>query len=287
MNEWQARIEKQLIRFLPKETEKPNNLHKAMRYSVLGGGKRIRAQFVYASGLACGAQIEQLDHSAAAVEIIHAYSLIHDDLPAMDDDALRRGKATCHIAFDEATAILAGDALQALAFQLICEDSSLDAQQRCKMASNLAIACGSIGMAGGQSLDLDAVGKILDESALSHMHELKTGALISSSVTLGYLAASSSQPEINSALDKYSSALGLAFQVHDDILDVSGSTDDLGKPAGSDADQNKPTYPSILGLDKSRDLAETLYNQALKAIQHIENNEQLIQLAQMTIHRNH
>ncbi|MGV6850778.1 MAG: polyprenyl synthetase family protein [bacterium] len=287
MNKWQKRIEAQLERYLPPISQSPNKLHEAMRYSVLGGGKRIRAQFVYASGIACGAQVEQLDASAAAVEIIHAYSLIHDDLPAMDDDDLRRNKPTCHIAFDEATAILAGDALQALAFQLLCENDLINAEQRCQMTQNLAIACGSLGMAGGQALDLDAVGIKLDEAALSQMHKLKTGALIHSSIRLGYLTANPQQPQLIEALDQYATALGLAFQVHDDILDVSGTTETLGKPARSDIDMNKPTYPSILGLEKSKQLADKLFQQALHAIDNIADNEMLIELARLTVQRSH
>jgi geranylgeranyl pyrophosphate synthase len=225
-----------------------------MRYAVLGGGKRLRPLLVYATGDALGADAARLDAPAAAVEIIHAYSLVHDDLPAMDDDALRRGRPTCHVAFGEAAAILAGDALQALAFELLAGDRTLaDAPAvLVDMLHTLAAACGSQGMAGGQAFDLAAVGARIDAGELERMHVHKTGALIRASVRLGALAARCDDADLLAALDRYGHAIGLAFQIRDDILDVEGDSATLGKTAGKDAANDKPTYPAILGLQGSR-----------------------------------
>ena len=240
-----------------------------MRYAVLGGGKRLRPILVYATGNALGAVPERLDAPAAAVEIIHAYSLVHDDLPAMDDDDLRRGRPTCHVAFGEATAILAGDALQALAFGVLAGDSALaDAPALLvEMLHVLAGACGSHGMAGGQALDLAAVGRVLDAAELERMHIHKTGALIRASVRLGALATGCRDEGTLAALETYGHCIGLAFQIRDDILDVEGSSATLGKTAGKDAADAKPTYPSILGMQGSRDRLEELTHAAIDSVQ--------------------
>lgn len=263
-----TRAESVLERLLPAASQAPLNLHRAMRYSTLGGGKRLRPCLAYSASLAIGGTLSHADAAAAAVEMIHAYSLIHDDLPAMDDDDLRRGKPTCHIAFGEATAILAGDALQALAFEVLATDLNSDrtALQQVEMLRVLASACGSHGMAGGQAFDLDAVGHPLDRAELERMHAHKTGALIRASVQLGALAAGRCGAEHIAALVRYGDAVGLAFQIRDDILDVEGDTVVIGKPQGSDAAQNKPTYPAILGLAASRALAEQLRSEAIAAL---------------------
>ncbi len=261
-----ARAESVLERALPAETQAPLGLHRAMRYSTLGGGKRLRPCLVYGAALACGGALDTADTSAAAVEMIHAYSLIHDDLPAMDNDDLRRGKPTCHIAFDEATAILAGDALQALAFELLAREPTDDATARVEMLHALAVACGSQGMAGGQAFDLDGVGRRLDRGELERMHAHKTGALIRASVQLGALAAGERDATRIAAMLRYGHAVGLAFQIRDDILDIEGETHIIGKPQGSDAAQNKPTYPAILGLTESGALAGQLRAQAISAL---------------------
>lgn len=251
---YQTRIEQALARWLPGATTYPGHLHEAMRYAVLGGGKRIRPSLVYATGAALEVAAAALDGPACAVELIHAYSLVHDDLPAMDDDDLRRGRPTVHKAFDEATAILAGDALQSLAFHVLATDAAMrvDAPERLKMIDTLARAAGSRGMAGGQAIDLAAVGQELTLTELEAMHIHKTGALIRASVVLGAL----SQPALVEAdltrLDHYAKCIGLAFQIRDDILDVEGETSRLGKAAGADEARAKPTYPAVLGLAGAR-----------------------------------
>lgn len=249
-----ARADQALARALPPDAQPPVELHRAMRYAVLGGGKRLRPLLVYVTGRAFDAPLEVLDACAVAVEVIHAYSLVHDDLPAMDDDALRRGRPTCHVAFGEAMAILAGDALQALAFEVLANDPALavGAATRLEMLRVLATACGSHGMAGGQAFDLAAVGRPLAASELERMHVYKTGALIRASVQLGALAAGCDDPRVLAALDEYGHAIGLAFQVRDDLLDIEAASEQLGKTAGKDSAANKPTYPSILGLEASR-----------------------------------
>lgn len=225
-----------------------------MRYSVLGGGKRIRMLLAWSACSAAGAAPEQADSAAAAVELIHAYSLIHDDLPAMDNDDLRRGRPTCHVAFDEATAILAGDALQALAFDVLAADQRLAATpgRLVALLRHLARACGSSGMAGGQAVDLDSVGLALDLDALASMHRLKTGALIRAAVALGARAGGEDNAAVLVALDEYADHLGLAFQIRDDILDVDGETEVIGKQQGADAARSKPTYVALLGVDGAR-----------------------------------
>ena len=265
---WNERADAALAQALPPEQQPPQELHRAMRYAVLGGGKRLRPILVYATGSALGAAPERLDAAAAAVEVIHAYSLVHDDLPAMDDDALRRGRPTCHVAFGEAMAILAGDALQALAFEVLAGDSRLatNAAAHVEMLRTLAAACGAHGMAGGQAFDLGAVGKRLTAAELERMHVYKTGALIRASVRLGALAAGCRDYAVLAALDRYGHAIGLAFQIRDDILDVEGDSATIGKTAGKDAADNKPTYPAILGMQGAQAHLRELTHAALDAV---------------------
>lgn len=264
-----ARADQALARVLPGEDQPPVELHRAMRYAVLGGGKRLRPLLVYATGTAFDAAPAKLDAVAAAVEIIHAYSLVHDDLPAMDDDSLRRGRPTCHIVFGEAMAILAGDALQALAFEVLANDPLLDvdAATHLDMLRTLAIACGSHGMAGGQAFDLAAVGTKLDSTELERMHVHKTGALIRASVRLGALAAGCTDAPTLASLETYGHSIGLAFQIRDDLLDIEAETSQLGKTAGKDVAANKPTYPAILGVDASRAELRALTGRALASIE--------------------
>lgn len=243
-------------------------LNEAMRYACLGGGKRIRPVLAYGSALAVGGDLAAADNAAAAIELIHSYSLVHDDLPAMDDDDLRRGKPTVHRAFDEATAILVGDALQSLAFQILSTDADgLGASKRLAMVQLLSQAAGATGMVGGQSLDFEAVGVELDIQQLEQMHCLKTGALIRCAVLLGGMSCESTSDSQMTALAAYADNIGLAFQVQDDILDVIGDTSQLGKPQGSDSDKNKPTYVSLLGLDEAKALASSLSSKAIAALQ--------------------
>ena len=251
---WGARADAALAHALPHEDAPPLELHRAMRYAVLGGGKRLRPVLVYATGSAFDAAPEALDSSACAVEIIHAYSLVHDDLPAMDNDDVRRGRPTSHVVFGEAMAILAGDALQALAFEVLADDARLrtDAHNQVEMLRTLAAACGAHGMAGGQAFDLAAVGKALTSAELERMHVYKTGALIRASVRLGALAAGCRDAATLAALERYGHAIGLAFQIRDDILDIEGDATTIGKTAGKDAADNKPTYPAILGMGGAR-----------------------------------
>ncbi|MCL6272072.1 polyprenyl synthetase family protein [Sansalvadorimonas sp. 2012CJ34-2] len=261
-------------------------LHEAMAYSTLAGGKRIRPLLVRASCEALGGTPENALPAACAMELIHTYSLIHDDLPAMDDDDLRRGKPTCHKAFDEATAILAGDALLTLAFEVITE-SSLPAETRLQQTRVLAQAAGAGGMVSGQAMDIEATGKNLNLETLKKLHQHKTGALIKASCVLGGLAANGSAEQI-SALSSYADASGLAFQVQDDILDVTASTEVLGKNQGADINLGKNTYVSLLGLDKAREQAATLRDQALTALYPLgEKAEMLRELADFIVNRNH
>lgn len=264
----QQRVETALQQFLPGENTLPPQLHAAMRYAALDGGKRIRPVLVYAAGHALGTTGRQLDVAACAIECIHVYSLIHDDLPAMDDDDLRRGKPSCHKAFGEAQAILAGDALQALAFYLLAhaEMGNLPAQRRLAMIEHLALASGSRGMVGGQAIDLASVGKTLDIAELEDMHIHKTGMLIRAAVLLGALCAEHVDGTVKHALDHYGKYIGLAFQVQDDILDVTGNTEQLGKQAGADHALDKPTYPALLGLAGARERAGELHEAALDAL---------------------
>ena len=266
MKSVQAHVEEALDAFLPRADAIPCKLHDAMRYTVLGGGKRVRPLLVFAAGALSGADPRALERAAAAVEMIHAYSLVHDDMPCMDDDALRRGKPTVHVAYDEATALLVGDALQAQAFLVLAEAETVPPARQVAMLRLLAHAGGSNGMCGGQAIDLDSVGIALNLEQLEQMHQLKTGALLRASVVLGALAGGELTAAELAALDAYSKAIGLAFQVVDDVLDATADSATLGKTAGKDAAANKPTYVSILGLDASRVLAEKLRNDAHDAL---------------------
>ncbi len=269
LDTYQKRVNTALDKYLPKDDPPEHNLAEAIRYSVIGGGKRIRPAMVYAAGEAMGVSTDLMDIPACAVEMIHAYSLIHDDLPAMDDDDLRRGRPTCHKAFDEATAILAGDALQALAYEILAKDdhAELTPQHRIEMLSLLTQASGAHGMAGGQAVDLASVGKTLNLKQLENMHQLKTGALIRASILLGGMCKQDITEDEMDMLSNYSLCIGLSFQIHDDILDVIGDTETLGKPQGSDQEQDKPTFPAIIGLEKSQQLALEQHKLALKYLE--------------------
>ncbi|MCZ6487406.1 MAG: polyprenyl synthetase family protein [Gammaproteobacteria bacterium] len=268
LTKYQTRVDKALDYWLPVESVNPHRLHQAMRYSVLAPGKRVRPVLVYATASALGLDLKLVDGAAAAVEIIHAYSLIHDDLPAMDDDDLRRGRPTCHKKFDEATAILAGDALQALAFYILSHDPDMtaDCKARLQMIEILSLFSGSRGMAGGQSIDLASVGKPLNITELETMHIHKTGALIRTCIQFSTLSTDRLSKIRFDALDSYAKCIGLSFQVQDDILDVVGDTQTLGKPQGSDHERNKPTFPSIIGLQASREKTLELHQKALDAL---------------------
>src|SRR5450830_1250166 len=285
----QAHIEQLLDQALPAVNLTPNTLHSAMRYSALGGGKRVRALLCYAAAEMCDTNISIADAAASAVELIHAYSLVHDDMPCMDDDDLRRGKPSCHKQYDDATALLVGDALQTLAFQtLATAEQRLDftAEQQLKMLSTLAIASGSRGMAGGQAIDLASVGKELTQLELEYMHIHKTGALIRAAALLGAYCADQEDEAKISAIHQYSEAIGLAFQVVDDILDTEADTATLGKTAGKDADSNKPTYVTILGLARAKSLANELYENALDVLKPFGDEAlRLRQLAQFIMQR--
>ena len=265
---YQQRVDAVLDHWLPDEEVNPGKLHSAMRYAVLAPGKRVRPILVYATATALGIKLEQVDGAAAAVEIIHAYSLIHDDLPAMDDDDLRRGRPTCHRQFDEATAILAGDALQALAFYIISHDPAMtpNSAARLEMIEKLALFSGSRGMAGGQAIDLAAVGKSLNIAELETMHIHKTGALIRTCIQLSALSCDRLSKTQFNALDSYAKSIGLSFQVQDDILDVVSDTETLGKTQGADIARNKPTFPSIIGLQASQEKARDLHHNAIQAL---------------------
>ena len=283
-----ARIRQALDRHLPSDSTHPARLHAAMRYATLDGGKRVRPLLVYASGRAVGAPETRLDIAACAVEFIHAYSLVHDDLPAMDDDDLRRGRPTCHRAFDEATAILAGDALQTQAFFVLAHADELDVDpaRRLRMLKALALASGSRGMAGGQAIDLAAVGQTLDIAQLEDMHIHKTGALIRASVLLGALCANTLDEARLERLDRYAKCIGLAFQIQDDILDVIGDTATLGKTVGADTARDKPTYPALLGLDGARERAAELLAAAHESLSEFGSEaDPLRRLADYVVHR--
>ncbi|HEU0258978.1 MAG TPA: farnesyl diphosphate synthase, partial [Burkholderiales bacterium] len=259
-------METVLARVLPAAAIAPARLHEAMRYATLEGGKRVRPLLAFAAGEVSGASPERLEVAAAAVELVHAYSLVHDDLPCMDNDVLRRGKPTVHVEYDEATALLVGDTLQSLAFQLLAEHRLADDPHRqLEMVKTLALAAGSRGMGGGQQIDLEATGKTLDLPELEFMHIRKTGALIRAAVLLGVACGSNAEPQ-KQKLDKYAKAIGLAFQVVDDVLDYDASTATLGKTAGKDSKQGKPTYVSAMGVAGARRLAEELRAEAHAAL---------------------
>jgi farnesyl diphosphate synthase len=268
----QVRFEDVLRELLPRAEAAPQRLHEAMRYAVLDGGKRVRPLLAFAAGELVGADAARLNIAAAAVELIHAYSLVHDDMPCMDNDVLRRGKPTCHVQYDEATALLVGDSLQMLAFQLLAEHRlSDDALRQLEMIKLLAVAAGSRGMAGGQAIDLASVGKSLTLPELEFMHIHKTGALIRAAILLGAHCGSDIQRgSVSSAqldkLDHFGKLIGLAFQVVDDVLDCEADTATLGKTAGKDADNGKPTYVSLLGIHDARDMAQRLHREALETL---------------------
>lgn len=262
----QSRFEEVLRSVLPAAEVAPQRLHQAMRYAVMDGGKRVRPLLAFAAGELVGANVARVNFVAAAVELIHAYSLVHDDMPCMDDDALRRGKPTCHVQYDEATALLVGDSLQTLAFQLLAEHRlSDDGLQQLEMIKLLATASGSRGMAGGQAIDLDSVGKSLSLPELENMHIHKTGALIRAAVLLGAQCGTVSAAQL-AHLDHFGKCVGLAFQVVDDVLDACADTATLGKTAGKDADNDKPTYVSLLGVAAARDMAQNLHEEALNSL---------------------
>lgn len=287
MRERQAMVEDALERALPPSSVLPQRLHDAMRYAVLGGGKRVRPLLAMASGELADAAPQRACVAGAAVELIHAYSLVHDDLPCMDDDVLRRGKPTCHVEFDEATALLVGDALQSLAFQLLAEHPLADDPVRqLGMVGLLAQASGSRGMAGGQAIDLASVGKALTVPELELMHIHKTGALIRASVLLGAGCGDALADALAAALDRFAKFIGLAFQVVDDVLDETADTATLGKTAGKDARSAKPTYVSAIGMERARALARELRDDALAALEPFgERARRLRQLADFIVMR--
>jgi geranylgeranyl pyrophosphate synthase len=285
---YRTRIEQVLDRCLALPDAGTPRLREAMRYSTLGGGKRLRPALVYLTGESLGATLIDLDAPAAAVELIHVYSLVHDDLPAMDDDDLRRGRPTCHRAYDEATAILVGDALQALAFSVLADDSlgTIAPATRLSMIRTLAQAAGTAGMAGGQAVDLAAVGQTLSVDAVENMHRRKTGALIKGSVLLGAIGAGIDSGADFHALQLFGDEIGLAFQIQDDILDVEGDAAVLGKTTGADAALSKPTYPSTVGLPAARDRARSLRDRAVAALSPLgPRSAPLVELAQFVVSR--
>ena len=282
-----TRMEAVLADLLPSKSIAPTSLHDAMRYSVLDGGKRVRPMLVFAGGQVSEADPMRLGVAAGAVEMIHAYSLVHDDMPCMDDDVLRRGKPTTHVEFDEATALLAGDALQSLAFQLLADHKlSDDPTIQLKMIQLFATACGSRGMAGGQAIDLDAVGKSLTLPELEYMHILKTGALIRASVLMGAHCGRPMDSAELEHLDRYAKCVGLAFQVVDDVLDEESDSATLGKTAGKDREANKPTYTSLMGLAGAKKFAAELLADAHDALKGFDARaDRLRQLADFIVHR--
>jgi farnesyl diphosphate synthase len=281
-----VRVEAALERYLPHPQIEPVRLHDAMRYAALGGGKRVRPLLVHAAGELTGARAKALEAASAAIEMIHVYSLVHDDMPCMDDDALRRGKPTVHVQYDDATALLVGDALQSQAFVALTDETALDERAQAALVRELALASGSLGMAGGQAIDLASVGLTLSRSELETMHRMKTGALLRAAVRMGALAGATPDAEALRALDTYAAAVGLAFQVVDDILDVTTDSTTLGKTAGKDAKDGKPTYVSIIGLDASRALAAQLRREAHDALAHFSGRgERLAELADLVVDR--
>jgi len=283
----QQRTELALDKALPEANIAPNKLHEAMRYATLSGGKRVRALLAHAAGEFCRAEAHKIDQAAIAVEMIHAYSLVHDDMPCMDDDDLRRGKPSCHKQFDDATALLVGDALQSLAFQVLSTPHlHADAEHQINMIHLLAVASGSRGMAGGQAIDLASVGESLSQTELEFMHIHKTGALIRAAALFGAYSATALDEKRISAIDHYAQAIGLAFQVVDDILDTEADTATLGKTAGKDADSNKPTYVTILGLARAKVLAQELFDNAIEPLKSYgAEATRLVQLAQFITQR--
>ena len=265
---WQVRMETALAARLPRPEQVPERLHAAMRYAVLGGGKRVRPALLFATARTVGLSEEQVEGAACAVELIHAYSLVHDDLPAMDDDDLRRGRPTVHRAYDEATAVLVGDALQPLAFEVLASDAALpgSAAVRLKLVELLAQASGSFGMAGGQAIDLYVKGQRIGLAELEAMHGRKTGALIRASVMMAAVCVPELPASSSQALARFAQAIGLAFQIQDDVLDVTGDVSTLGKAVGADERQSRPTYPAVMGLPAARERVHSLHAQASEAL---------------------
>jgi farnesyl diphosphate synthase len=265
---WRSRMELALEKRLPPADEVPARLHQAMRYSVLGGGKRVRPALLFATARTVGLTEDEVEAAACAIELIHVYSLVHDDLPAMDDDDLRRGRPTCHKAYDEATAILVGDALQPLAFHLLAVDPALPASAavRLRLIELLSEASGTFGMAGGQAIDLEVQGKKLDIAQVEDMHARKTGAVIRASVLMAAECAPELPPHLYSALTRFAVSIGLAFQIQDDLLDVLGDVSTLGKATGADREHAKPTHPTVIGIAASQERVRLLHRQALDAL---------------------
>jgi geranylgeranyl pyrophosphate synthase len=285
---WRVRMEHALEARLPQPDKVPARLHEAMRYSVLGGGKRIRPALLFATARAVGLSEDDVEAAACAIELVHVYSLVHDDLPAMDDDDLRRGRPTCHKAYDEATALLVGDALQPLAFQLLASDPALPASPaiRLRLIDMLAQAIGTFGMAGGQAIDLAVQGMQLDISQVEDMHARKTGAVIHASVLMAAECAPPLDPNLYAALARFASAVGLAFQIQDDLLDVTGDVSTLGKATGADSERAKPTHPAVIGIAASQQRVRLLHNQALNALEPFgERAESLRSLANWLLSR--
>lgn len=287
LSRYKSRVDQALDHYVP---DVPENtlLQQAMRYAITNGGKRVRPVLTYATGSALGIPLDKLDVAASSVEMMHAYSLVHDDLPAMDDDDLRRGMPTLHRKFDEATAILAGDALQALAFTVLAmnPDKSLSADARLQMVAVLGEASGAKGMAAGQAIDLESVGKTLTLDQLEDMHRHKTGALIRASAKLAVLVADSADEQLQSKIDSYAGAIGLSFQIVDDILDITGDTETLGKTQGADLALNKPTYPALLGLEGAMDYAQKMHTAALDSLSGLGDEfDELRQLSEFIVNR--
>jgi farnesyl diphosphate synthase len=268
LESWRERMERALAARLPQPDEVPARLHEAMRYSVLGGGKRIRPALLFATAQALGLTEGEVEAAACAIELVHVYSLVHDDLPAMDDDDLRRGRPTCHKAYDEATALLVGDALQSLAFQLLASDPALPASPaiRLRLIDMLAQAIGTFGMAGGQAIDLAVQGMRLDIGQVEDMHARKTGALIHASVLMAAECRPPLDANLYAALTRFASAVGLAFQIQDDLLDVTGDVSTLGKATGADSERAKPTHPAVIGIPASQQRMRLLHSQAINAL---------------------
>ncbi len=286
LKSYQGQIETALERYLPSIQEIPQRLHEAMRYAVLEGGKRIRPLLVYATGEIFAADISALDAAASAVEFIHCYSLVHDDLPAMDNDDLRRGKPTCHRAYDVATAILVGDALQTLAFDTLAK-IPVDSTKLASMITTLALASGSLGMTGGQALDLAATGHKLNLEELQRLHAMKTGALIHASIQLGALCGAANPADLE-RLNAFAKAIGLGFQIQDDIIDIESTTEVLGKRQGADQALEKATYPAIIGMTEAKARVKELYHTALEQLQSYgEKANNLRELAKLIVQRNY
>ncbi len=289
LQNYRARIEAAFEHWLPSANTHPGCLHEAMRYAVLNGGKQIRPLLVYASGNALDVPVDTLDDPACAVELIHVFSLVHDDLPAMDDDDLRRGKPTCHKVYDDATAILAGDALQSLAFYVLSHSNRIKVtpKRRLEMLETLSFASGSRGMAGGQAIDIASEGEQLTVAELEDMHIHKTGTLIRASVKLGALSSPHATPEQIKQLDRYAKCIGLSYQIQDDILDIEGDTTTLGKAQGADLARNKPTYPALLGMEGAKRRAQELHEQSMDSLSAFDQRADLLrQLSRYIIRRN-